>query len=131
MSEEKLYTESDLMHLAAREVAQQRMTDMERNIRQAEDRTLSAFSEIKTQIATLTNLVREQSAAMEKSQDNLREEIKKDFATKAELQSDFDTLNTKIDTQWSKLVLIVTTVTVIGTLFGVLAQFFLKFLKIS
>jgi superoxide dismutase len=131
MSDEKMYTESEMRHLAAREVAQQRMSDIERNINQSEDRTLNAIAEIKTQIATLTNLVREQSSNMEKSQDNLREEIKKDFATKAELQSDFETLNTKIDTQWSKLVLIVSTVTTIGALFGILAQFVLKFLHVG
>jgi hypothetical protein len=137
MSEEKMMTESDAMHLVAREVAKQRMGDMERSIKEGELRTVASFSELKAQVGTLTTLVEKQSLHMEKATDNLREEIKKDFATKIEVAADFeklnntitsnkDALNTKIDNQWQKLVLIFATITAIGTLISVFAPLLMK-----
>lgn len=121
---EKTFTETEAMHLVAREVAKQRMSDIERTIKEGEHRSVIAFSKLEAQIQALFNLVEKQSIAMEKANDGLREEIKKDFATKIEVAADFEKLNTKIDTQWSKLMLIVSTVTAVG----VVANFLIKFL---
>jgi hypothetical protein len=126
---EKLFTEDEMTHAVAREVAKQRMSDMERSLKEGELRTVSSFSELKSQISTLTNLVEKQSLHMEKATDNLREEIKKDFATKLEVSSDFEKLNTKIETQWSKLVLIFATITAISTTVSVFAPLLLKLAK--
>ena len=123
---ERMMSESEAMHLVAREVAKQRMGDMERSIKEGELRTVASFSELKAQVGTLTTLVEKQSLHMEKATDNLRDEIKKDFATKAEVTADFDKLNTKIDTQWGKLVLIFATITAIGTLVSVFAPLVIK-----
>ena len=127
---EKMMSESDAMHLVAREVAKQRMSDMERSIKEGELRTVASFSELNSKIGVLTALVEKQSLHMEKATDNLREEIKKDFATKIEVHSDFEKLNTKIDHQWSKLVLVVSTVTLVGTIISVAAPYVIKLSQI-
>jgi seryl-tRNA synthetase len=124
---DKMYTETEAQHLVAREVAKQRMGDMERMINEGERRSVVAFAKLEAQINTLTNLVEKQSIAMEKDTNGLREEIKNDFATKAALEADFEKLNTKIDAQWAKLV------TILATISAVLAglQFILKFVHIG
>lgn len=127
LSDNHTMSVADAMHLVAREVAKQRMGDMERSIKEGELRTVASFSALREQVTALTYLIEKQSLHMEKATDNLREEIKKDFATKIEVSSDFEKLNTKIDTQWSKLVLIVTTVSIIG----VALQFILKFVHVG
>lgn len=118
---EKTYTENEAMHLVAREVAKQRMADMERMISEGERRAVQAMAELKVQIGNLELLIKDQSAAMEKNAETLKKEIEKDFATKLELnelsnrvESDFDKLNTKIDSNWQKLTLIVSTITAGG-----------------
>ena len=118
-----MYTEDEALHLIAREVAKQRMSDMERNLKESDNRAIIAFSKLEGQINALFALVEKQSASMEKATNGLREEIKKDFATKAEVESDFEKLNTKIDTQWSKLMLIVSTITAAGVVLQYLAKY--------
>jgi hypothetical protein len=118
---DKTYSETEAQHLIAREVAKQRMGDIERNTAEMERRFISLLSELKAQIANQTILIKEQSISMEKNSENLKREIEKDFATKLEVNglsnkvnSDFDKLNTKIDALWGKLTLIVSTITVAG-----------------
>jgi hypothetical protein len=124
--DEKLFTQDELLHAVAREVAKQRMSDMERSIKEGELRTVSSFSELKSQITTLSNLVEKQSLHMETATNSLREEIKKDYATKKELSAEFDKLNIKVETQWSKLVLIIATITTVGTVISVFAPIVFK-----
>ena len=126
------YSETDAQHLVAREVAKQRMSDMERAIEEGERRSVQSMAEIKIQIANLALLIKEQSVSMEKNSDLLKKEIEKDFATKLEVndlsnrvESDFDKLNTKIDSLWGKLTLIVSTITA-G---GLVLQYFMGFHK--
>ena len=124
---EKLYTEAEMQHHAAKEVAKQQLIDLKSSMKEGELRTATSLSELKEQIGKLTALVKENSLSMEKSTDGLRDEIKKDFATKAEVSADFKELNTKIDNQWQKLVLIVSTITAVG----VVLQFVLKFMHVG
>lgn len=129
---EPKYTETEAQHLIAREVAKQRMADMERMINEGERRSVTSMAELKVQIANLALLIKEQSVSMEKSSEMLKKEIEKDFATKLEVndlsnrvESDFDKLNTKIDSLWGKLTLIVSTITA-G---GLVLQYFMGFHK--
>lgn len=129
---EPKYTETEAQHLIAREVAKQRMADIERNISEMERRFISLLSELKVQLSNQTILIKEQSLSMEKTADSLKKEIEKDFATKLEVndlsnkvESDFDKLNTKIDSLWGKLTLIVSTITA-G---GLVLQYFMGFHK--
>jgi len=115
------YSETDAQHLIAREVAKQRMADMERMISEGERRSVTSMTELKVNIANLALLIKEQNVSMDKTSELLKKEIEKDFATKLEVndlsnrvESDFEKLNTKIDSLWGKLTLIVTTVTAVG-----------------
>lgn len=129
---EAKYTETEAQHLIAREVAKQRMADIERMISEGERRSVQSMAELKVQISNLALLIKEQSVAMEKNSDMLKKEIEKDFATKIEVnslsnrvESDFDKLNTKIDSMWGKLTLIVSTISAVG----LVIQYFLGFHK--
>jgi len=131
MTEAK-YTEADAQHLIAREVAKQRMGDMERMITEGERRSVQSMAELKVQIANLVILIKEQGVITEKNSDTLKKEIEKDFATKMEVnalsnrvESDFDKLNTKIDSMWGKLTVIVSTISAVG----LVIQYFLGFHK--
>ena len=129
---EPKYSETEAQHLIAREVAKQRMSDMERMIAEGERRSVQSMAELKVQIANVALLIKEQGGEMEKSNDMLKKEIEKDFATKLEVndlsnrvESDFDKLNTKIDAHWARLTLIVSTITA-G---GLVLQYFMGFHK--
>lgn len=129
---EPKYSETEAQHLIAREVAKQRMADIERNISDMERRFISLLSELKVQLSNQTILIKEQSLSMEKTAESIKKEIEKDFATKLEVndlsnkvESDFDKLNTKIDSLWGKLTLIVSTITA-G---GLVLQYFMGFHK--
>jgi hypothetical protein len=129
---EPKYTETEAQHLIAREVAKQRMSDIERMVNEGERRSVQSMAELKVQIANLALLIKEQSVAMEKNSDTLKKEIEKDFATKLEVndlsnkvESDFDKLNTKIDSMWGKLTVIVSTISAVG----LVIQYFLGFHK--
>ena len=129
---EPKYTETEAQHLIAREVAKQRMADLERMITEGERRSVQSMAELKVQIANLALLIKEQSISMEKQTDTLKKEIEKDFATKLEVnslsnrvESDFDKLNTKMDSMWTKLTIIVSTISAVG----LVIQYFLGFHK--
>lgn len=129
---EAKYTETEAQHLIAREVAKQRMADIERMINEGERRSVQSMAELKIQISNLALLIKEQSVSMEKNSEMLKKEIEKDFATKIEVnslsnrvESDFDKLNTKIDSMWGKLTLIVSTISAVG----LVIQYFLGFHK--
>lgn len=126
MSDEKLYTAAEAKNLVAHEVASQRLAAMERLNEERERRTVDELSAIKLQLSALPNLITTQSHAMEKATDELRKDISRDFASKEELNAKFDKLNTKIETNWSKLVLIVSVVTFTGTVVSALASFLIK-----
>lgn len=129
---EAKYTETEAQHLIAREVAKQRMADIERMINEGERRSVQSMAELKVQISNLALLIKEQSVAMEKNSDMLKKEIEKDFATKIEVnslsnrvESDFNKLNTKIDSMWGKLTVIVSTISAVG----LVIQYFFGFYK--
>lgn len=127
---EKMLTQDEANHLIAREVAKQRMGDIEKNVADMERRFIALFSELKTQLANQTLLIKEQSADMKQTSELLKKEIEKDFASKLEVNdlsnkvdTDFEKLNTKIDSLWGKLTLIVSTITAGGLVLQYLMGF--------
>lgn len=107
---EKTYTEDEAMHLVAREVAKQRMGDMEKKISDNDTKTSIALAEIKTQIKHVINMIEKQSLEEDRTRKELKEEIEKDFATKADLKA----VETKLDGLIVKITMIVGTLTAIG-----------------
>lgn len=96
---EKMITETEAMHIAAREVAKQRMSDMERKIADNDHKTTVALTEIKQQISQVINMIDKQSAEQDKNDKELRSDIEKEFASKLDLQrieSKLDSLNKSI-----------------------------------
>jgi hypothetical protein len=96
---DKVFTEDEAMHLVAREVAKQRMSDMERKIDQNDHKTTVALTEIKQQISQVIVMIDKQSLEQEKSDQSLKVEIEKEFASKLDLQrleSKLDSLSTRI-----------------------------------
>lgn len=139
MSGEKLYSEEEARHLVAREVAKQRMADLERKMNEGESRFMAMMSEIKVQIQNQTLLIEKQTSTFDKSIKDFREEIdsefekqhqaftkaiesiktefSKDFAskpdlyeTKQEMEHKTTELNTKLEKQWLTISVTVGTV---------------------
>lgn len=117
---DKVYTETELQQRIAQELAAQRMEDMQRMIDDNKKDVINGFAELRTQITGLTTMIEKKDKERDETMEKFRLEIRGDFATKTDVTSDFEKLNTKIDTQWSKLVLIVSVVSFIGTIFGTL-----------
>ena len=107
---EKMFTEDEAMHLVAREVAKQRMGDMEKKISDNDTKTSIALAEIKTQIKQVINMIEKQSIAEDRTLKELKEEIERDFATKADLKA----VETKLDGLVGKIAMVVGTLTAIG-----------------
>lgn len=130
--DEQMMRKDDADHYIAREVIKQRMGDLERKISENNTHFLNSMAEFKVQISHQTDLLERQSESFRKSSESLRSEIEKDFASKNELAlmaAKFDashsSLNQKIDSQWSKLTIIVGTITAAG----MVGQWLLSFSK--
>lgn len=121
---DKTYTEDEMQHMLAREVAKQRMGDMQRMIDANKNETQIGFTKLEVQLQQVLSMIEKNNVARTESFESLRREMKTDFATKADVDADFEKLNTKIDTQWQKIALVVGTISVIG---GVIIQLVVKF----
>jgi len=107
---EKMFTEDEAMHMVAREVAKQRMSDMEKKISDNDTRTSIALAEIKTQIKHVINMIEKQTLEEDRTRKELKEEIEREFATKADLKI----VETKLDGLVTKIAMVVGTLTAIG-----------------
>jgi hypothetical protein len=107
---EKTYTETEALHLVAREVAKQRMGDMEAKIAENDSKTATAMTELKLRIEGLHNLIEKQNLERVKTADSLREEIEKDFASKTDLMI----LQNKVDQLWLRISVSIGTVIAVG-----------------
>lgn len=91
-SQNATYTREEVDHLVAREVAKQRMADLERQIGSTNNEVVTMAAELKAQ---LTNIQRQ----IETQRGEIKSEIKEDFATKMELLA----LESKVDKMWLKI----------------------------
>lgn len=117
MAEEQLMSRDNADHYIAREVAKQRMADLERKIAENNNSFVTAFAEIKANISHQTALIEKQSESFSKATQNLRDDMDDDFAKKhdfalieARHKAITDAITQKIDAQWSKLIIIVVTI---------------------
>jgi hypothetical protein len=92
----KTYTEDDLNHMVAREVAKQRMDDMQRLLKEQEHATKNGFHDLKLQIQALSTQLGKASADM---RIELRAEMERDFATKLVVAD----LKASIASMWTKI----------------------------
>jgi len=109
---ERMFTEDEAMHLVAREVAKQRMSDMERKIADNDHKVTVALAKLEQQIGQVITMIDKQSLEQNKSVKDLREEIEKEFASKLDLQR----VENKIDQLWVK---IATSIVVVSIFSGV------------
>lgn len=94
----------------------------------AETSHAQAIVHVTDRLDAMTVMIEGNAVERKKEHDKLRNEMKEDFATRLELDAAFDKLNTKIDTNWSKLVLIVGVVSTVVGVIGVVAQILIKVL---
>lgn len=97
--QEKNYTIDDVNHMVAREVAKQRMSDIERNLQQTNDQVVKMWAKFDASFEAI-------KSAIENQEQNWRKEIERDFATKMDLAN----LDAKVDKVWLKVSLPVATV---------------------
>lgn len=107
---QQMYTESEAMHIAAKEVAKQRMGDIERRITENDTKSSVALVEIKSQITQVIYMIEKQNVEQEKSQKEFKAEIEKEFASKIDMQR----LESKLDQLWMKITFTIAGVTAVG-----------------
>lgn len=107
-----MMTETDAMHLVAREVAKQRMGDMERKINENDSKTSLALLEIKAQISQVITMIKEQTAKQEENRKEFKKEIEDEFASKIDLER----LENKLDQMFLKITVTVGTLISVGLL---------------
>lgn len=105
-----MLTEEEAAHLVAREVAKQRMGDMERKISENENKVTISLAELKQQINQVMLMIEKQNVEQGKSSKELKEEIEKEFASKLDLQR----VENKLDGLLMKITVVVATVSTIG-----------------
>ena len=113
---EKLYTEDEAFHLVAREVAKQRMSDMERLIKENDNKTSLAIAEVKVKIDSIYALLQQHENARAKGAKEIREEMATDFASKSELRLLESNIENKLDKLWQRVTLPITGVIAAGLL---------------
>jgi len=102
---ETVYSRDDVDHLVAREVAKQRMADLERQIGSTNNVVVQMGADLKAQLNSLLQQLVEQ-------RHTLREEIEKEYATKMELFQ----LRSTVEKMWLKITMPISVVVVVVNL---------------
>lgn len=110
MPDTKVYSETEALLLADREVMNTRMNELVNRIDRSEKAQAEGFSKIEQHLSLMTNTMEKQVLAEEQRREILRAEFSKEFATKLDLER----LANKVDTMWLKITIIVSTVVAIG-----------------
>ncbi len=111
---EKIFTEDEAMHLVAREVAKQRMSDMERLIKENDNKTTVAVAEVKVKIDSIYSLLQQHERARAEGTKELREEMANEFASKTEMRLLESNIENKLDKLWQRVTLPITGVIAAG-----------------
>lgn len=119
----KMYTESEVNHLVAREVAKQRISDLERQIGAMKNDHSKGFAQMEAKLDALGRTMEMQHQQLRESyhseQVSLKDQIAKDYATKLDLAA----LDNKVDKLWLKITLPVGTITLLANwLFSFLSK---------
>lgn len=109
-SRDGMMSQDEAWHLVAREVAKQRMADMERKINENDSKTSIVLTDIKMQMAQVIEMIKQQTQKQEENKKELKKEIEKEFASKIELER----LENKLDKLFLKITVTVGTLVAIG-----------------
>jgi len=113
MSNEKTYTEEEAKHLIAREVAKQRLDDVERQVGSLKNDISKGNAETSAKIDSLRQTLTEQIARLydhvSKDKEDLKEEFKDMFAS----HTDLIILEAKVEKMWLKVSIPVATITAV------------------
>lgn len=119
MVDSKTYSEEEVEHLVARQVAAHDIAHM----RSAISSMVENFAKIDASIGSIYEKLDAKFTEMHDDighcRDDLRKEIERDFVTKPEFITRMNTVENKVDKQWIK---ITTAVSVAGMVIGVLAK---------
>ena len=111
---DKVFTEDEAMHLVAREVAKQRMSDMERLIKENDTKTSIAVAEVKIKIDSIYALLQQHEQARAQGAKEIREEMASEFASKSEMKLLESNIENKLDKLWQRVTLPITGVIATG-----------------
>ena len=101
--QEKTYTAEEVNHLVAREVAKQRLGDLERDLTELKNENVKMWAKLDANFDSLQK-------AIEGRDNDLRREIERDFATKievAELRGEMGKLSIKVTAMVSIAVMLI------------------------
>lgn len=120
MSEQpQTYTQEEVQHIVAREVAKQRMADVERQVGTLSAGFTKATAEFNAKIDSLSNVMSDQHRQLREQLKAEQEDIKTwardKFADQLHTQGELLRLEGKIDKIWLKVSIPVATITTIAT----------------
>jgi hypothetical protein len=104
--DQKSYSQEEVDHMVAREVAKQRMSDLERNLENTNSQVVKMFAKFDVAFENLQRSIDSQDT-------KIRAEMERDFATKIEMTTAHNTLDKKIDSVWYKVSIPVGTLLVV------------------
>lgn len=108
--QEAKYTKEDMDHMVAREVAKQRLSDLERNLEGTNQQVIKMFAKFDLSFESLQKVIEGQD-------EKIRKEIERDFATKLDLAE----VRSEISKVWLKVSIPVSTVLI---LVGLVSKYF-------
>ena len=100
--------------LASGRVAEYRMNEMDGKISLNDSKTTTSLVEIKSQIAQVITMIKEQNTKQEAAQKEFKKEIESEFASKFDLER----LENKLDKLWLRITVTVGTIVASGLLIG-------------
>lgn len=102
-SEEKRYTEEQMMGLVQREVQKQRMVDLETHVKNVEVATNKSYSNLTASVDALKDMITEYSRHVDACKNEIRKEIEEDYVSHVIFDMKIQQLETKITELWIRI----------------------------
>lgn len=114
MSDIKEYTETDLQHALAKEMAKFQVAVLTRDVDVLKQANAKDLTEIKIQIAQVITMIKDQNLENAKDRKEFKAEIERDFASKI----DFINLRNELKSLWLRITVTVATLIAMGLFAG-------------
>lgn len=144
----RLYSESDVQHIVAREVAKQQVRELQSGLLATNKTLADLTANFTTELKSVRELLQKQPDQIRECRVDLRREIEKDFPNRLEmmdmenriedmistgdagLSSQIAAINVKVDKQWLKITVTLSVISASITGLGVAMNYYLMAAKL-
>lgn len=123
--EKENYTASEVDHIVARRMAEQQIIQLQNGQLATNQRLVDMGSQLSAKLDGIFAALEKQPEKLEKHKVSIMLEVEKDFPSKIELmrmeghiKTQFDAVNKKVDIQWVKITLVLSTITAVIVAIG-------------